>query len=97
VVYYITCCDIIHKLLAAWSGLLFCAGYLCVIVIMKFWDAMPYNLVYRQLQFLHRQGTRVSDMKRAGYRFREGRTVSELVTHMSAKNFERGRGKKHFW
>jgi len=32
-------------------------------------------------------------MRKAGYRFREGRTVSELVTCMSANNFERERGK----
>jgi hypothetical protein len=33
-VWYIilTCCDIIHKLLAAWSCVLFCAGYLCVLL-----------------------------------------------------------------
>jgi hypothetical protein len=32
-------------------------------------------------------------MRKAGYGFREGRTVSELVTCTSANDFERGRGK----
>jgi len=61
-------------------------------VSLVFWDVMPYNLLYRQ-QVPPLSGTRVCHMRKAGYRFREGRTVRELVTHMSANNFERGRGK----
>jgi len=53
---------------------------------------MPYNLLCRQC-VPPLSGTRVCHMRQEGYRFREGRTVSELVTHMRASNFERGRGK----
>ena len=63
-------------------------------VSLVFWDVMPYNLLYRQ-QVPPLSGTRVCDTRKAGYRFGERRIVSELVTHMSANNFERGRG-KHF-
>ena len=49
-----------------------------------FWDAVPYNLLYRQ-QVPPLSGTGVSNMRKAWYRFMEGRTVSEPVTHMCAK------------
>ena len=63
-------------------------------VSLVFRDVMPYNLLYRQ-QVPPLLCTRVCHMRKAGYRFREGRTVSELVTCMGANNFERGRG-RHF-
>jgi len=53
---------------------------------------MPYNLLCRQ-QVPPLLGTEVCHMRKAVYRCREGKTVSELVTHMSANNFQRGRGK----
>jgi len=61
-------------------------------VSLVFWVVMPYNLLYRQ-QDPPLSSTRVCRMRKAGYGFREGRTVSELVTCTSANDFERGRGK----